>query len=94
MLALAKDRFLLDCRHQLVNLQEMLRQELTQAVAKKKNQQGLLAEIRECEEAIKRIDAGEYGRCKVCSEAIELNRLKAQPTLTVCLSCAAERHQV
>ncbi len=92
MLALAEDRFLTDCRKQLITLHEILMQELSRAVQDQKSQAGLLVEIRQCEEAIKRIDTGHFGRCKVCSEAIELNRLKAEPTVTTCLSCAADRH--
>lgn len=46
-----------------------------------------LSEIRECMDAIKRLDNGEYGVCVECGEAIELNRLKANPVASRCLSC-------
>lgn len=89
MLAVVEDRFLNDCRQQLVKMHETLMHELTHVSTQTHQQAGLLVELRECEEAIKRIDIGSFGRCKHCGEAIELNRLKAEPTTIICLSCAA-----
>lgn len=40
-----------------------------------------------CNEALDRINRGHYGRCCHCGEAIELNRLRADPLTNFCLSC-------
>lgn len=37
--------------------------------------------------ALKRISEGEYGYCEECREAIEPERLRANPILMRCLSC-------
>ena len=39
------------------------------------------------EGALRRIDAGEYGYCFVCGEAIVAQRLIADPTSTRCMEC-------
>ncbi|MDY0148548.1 MAG: TraR/DksA C4-type zinc finger protein [Kiritimatiellia bacterium] len=45
------------------------------------------------EDAIRRIDEGEYGTCQVCEKPIERPRLKALPFAKTCVTCqnAAER---
>jgi len=37
--------------------------------------------------ALRRIDAGEYGHCFVCGQAIDLRRLSVDPTSTRCMKC-------
>ncbi len=44
----------------------------------------LLAKI---DEAFARIDNGTYGRCEECADQIGLERLKARPVTTLCISC-------
>ena len=39
------------------------------------------------EEAIGRIDEGEYGFCDGCGEEIGLKRLEARPVTTFCIDC-------
>jgi DnaK suppressor protein len=39
------------------------------------------------EGAFRRIEAGEYGNCFICSEEIEVHRLSEDPTSTRCLQC-------
>jgi DnaK suppressor protein len=46
-------------------------------------------EIREIQEALRRISEGTYGVCTKCGIDIDPKRLKAQPTATRCISCAA-----
>lgn len=87
MLAEVEDRFLSDCRRELLKLHETLIQELTDVQRGESYQGATLVELRACEDALKRIDIGSFGRCKRCGEAIELNRLKAEPTKYLCLSC-------
>lgn len=45
---------------------------------------GLLEQI---DDALRRIDAGEYGRCQNCNEFIEPERLEALPYATLCMAC-------
>jgi DnaK suppressor protein len=40
------------------------------------------------EKALKRWDAGTYGTCERCGEAIDHARLKAIPYASLCLDCA------
>ena len=49
----------------------------------------LRREIREVRQALLRIEAGEYGACASCGGRIGLARLKALPTATLCIDCAA-----
>lgn len=39
------------------------------------------------DDALKRIDSGDYGKCERCGEQIEVGRLEALPYATLCLSC-------
>jgi len=39
------------------------------------------------EEAVARIDEGSYGRCEECGGDIGIERLKARPVTTFCISC-------
>ena len=38
--------------------------------------------------ALGRIDSGEYGFCLSCDEDIDVRRLQADPTNTLCIECA------
>jgi len=42
----------------------------------------------EIEKALGRIQAGDYGECLECGEAIHPGRLEANPTTTLCIACA------
>ncbi|MBI0293868.1 TraR/DksA C4-type zinc finger protein [Streptomyces sp. PRKS01-29] len=52
----------------------------------------LLAQARDhlttLDEALERLDSGDYGWCAVCGEPIPAERLEARPTATTCLRCA------
>jgi DnaK suppressor protein len=43
--------------------------------------------VRATQEAIARIEAGTYGVCESCGEAIALPRLEAFPRAALCVSC-------
>jgi len=43
--------------------------------------------IREIEEALTRIDRGEFGTCQDCGRAISEKRLWAKPTSLLCIEC-------
>ena len=47
-----------------------------------------LREVRQIEEALKRISEGRYGVCVQCGEEIDPNRLAALPTAATCIACA------
>ncbi|MBS1963474.1 MAG: TraR/DksA family transcriptional regulator [Bdellovibrionales bacterium] len=51
--------------------------------------------LKKIEEALARIQAGTFGQCDECEEDIELRRLEARPTTTLCVACkeAAERNE-
>ena len=48
-----------------------------------------LHEMAQIKHAIDRIHNGQYGMCSQCGEPIAVSRLKAQPTATRCIACAA-----
>jgi len=39
------------------------------------------------QEALRRLDRGEYGICEACGEKIGIDRLKARPVTTLCIDC-------
>jgi len=47
-------------------------------------------ELRAIEDAIRRIDADDYGICAMCEDPIEIKRLEAIPWARYCLSCQEE----
>ena len=51
--------------------------------AQRRNDRKLLA----IEAALRRLEAGDYGRCFVCDEAITAARLEFDPTVTRCVNC-------
>jgi len=49
--------------------------------------------LKKVEEALFRIEEGEFGECESCGEDIELKRLLARPTATLCLSCKEDEER-
>ena len=47
--------------------------------------------IREIGDALQRIRSGNFGICSECLDDIGLNRLRVQPTTTVCIACKREQ---
>jgi DnaK suppressor protein len=45
-------------------------------------------------DALRRIDEGTFGRCETCDEYIELRRMQARPTTTLCISCKEEEEKM
>jgi DnaK suppressor protein len=43
--------------------------------------------IKKIDEAIERIDSGDYGYCEVCGVEIGIERLDARPTAELCIDC-------
>lgn len=50
----------------------------------RQREQKLLSKI---EEAIQRIDDGDFGECESCGELIGQKRLEARPVTTLCIEC-------
>lgn len=48
-----------------------------------------LAELQAVEDALARLDAGSYGDCAHCGEAIPAARLLVQPAARLCAACQA-----
>lgn len=53
--------------------------------------QGAQIELSQINKAIKRIEAGHYGECVVCGEAINAKRLRAIPHTPFCINCASAK---
>jgi RNA polymerase-binding transcription factor DksA len=45
-------------------------------------------QLRQVEQALARIESGEYGRCEVCGKEIPPERLEAVPWTTLCIDDA------
>jgi RNA polymerase-binding protein DksA len=77
-------------------LRKPLSADFSEQAAELENQDALgaienseLQEIRQIQLALQRIAEGTYGTCANCGEPIDPKRLKALPTATRCISCAA-----
>src|SRR6476660_3513778 len=49
--------------------------------------------VKKIDEALKRIHSGEFGQCESCEEEIDLKRLQARPTTTLCVACKEEQER-
>lgn len=47
--------------------------------------------IKKVQQALKRIEDGEYGICQECGEDIGVERLKARPVTTLCIKCKSKQ---
>lgn len=52
-----------------------------------------MAELRQVEDALQRIEAGIYGVCASCGENIAPERMRILPATRLCLSCQAGAEQ-
>jgi RNA polymerase-binding transcription factor DksA len=52
-----------------------------------------LAELRQCEQALHRLDLGIYGDCCDCHEPIAIQRLLVQPEAERCATCQADHER-
>lgn len=43
--------------------------------------------VKKIDEALERIDSGDYGFCEVCGVEIGVERLEARPTAELCIDC-------
>lgn len=49
--------------------------------------------LKKIDDALKRIADGTFGSCESCEEEIEVRRLEARPTTTLCLPCKEEQER-
>jgi DnaK suppressor protein len=47
--------------------------------------------LQKVDRALAKIDGGSFGLCEQCEEDISVNRLKARPVATLCISCKDEQ---
>ena len=55
------------------------------------NQQQANEQLRNIEQALQRIEDGDFGDCLECGEPIALARLQAQPFADLCITCQQAR---
>lgn len=51
-------------------------------------------EVRAIQHALTHVDAGTYGKCEDCGDAISPKRLQALPYVVTCVDCQADRERV
>ena len=51
----------------------------------------LVTMLQNTKQALVNLKKGSYGKCKKCGKQIELARLEAMPTATLCLSCSKKK---
>lgn len=56
----------------------------------RERERGLLGKINE---ALDRIDTGEFGECESCGEDIGIKRLLARPVAGLCIDCKSEQER-
>jgi DnaK suppressor protein len=49
--------------------------------------------IRKIQEALNRIEEGNFGICEECGEDISVKRLKARPVTTLCIRCKSRQEE-
>ena len=57
----------------------------------RERERGLLKKVNE---ALERIELGEYGECENCGEAIGVKRLMARPVAELCIDCKSEQEKL
>lgn len=50
--------------------------------------------IKKIQEALQRLDEGDYGICEECGSEIGVPRLKARPVTTLCINCKSKQEDV
>ena len=49
--------------------------------------------VERLEEALERLDEGDYGICESCQQSVDLERLEALPGTSLCIKCARRAEQ-
>ncbi len=50
--------------------------------------------LKKIDESLRKIQEGTFGLCCECEEQIELRRLEARPTATLCVSCKEDQERL
>ena len=50
--------------------------------------------IRKIQQALVKIQTGDYGICDMCGEDISIARLRARPVTTLCISCKTKQESI
>lgn len=61
---------------------------LSMALRLKERQAQMLIKI---DRALGKMEEGSFGLCEQCEEALNINRLRARPVATLCISCKEEQ---
>jgi DnaK suppressor protein len=71
------------------------RADLAQAYTSRERETALLAmeraQLKQVENALQRLEEGDYGNCNQCGEAIPPARLEILPHATLCVRCQAQQ---
>ncbi len=57
----------------------------------REREQGLLAKV---DQALAKIESGDYGECASCGEEIGAKRLKARPVAELCIDCKSDQEKL
>lgn len=49
--------------------------------------------LKKIDEAMEKIDSGNYGICENCGQEINIKRLEARPVTTMCIECKTEQEE-
>jgi DnaK suppressor protein len=49
--------------------------------------------LKKIDDALGRIEAGNFGTCEICEEEISVKRLEARPVTTMCIRCKEEQEK-
>lgn len=49
--------------------------------------------LKKIDEALARLTAGTFGECESCEEEIDIRRLEARPTATLCVHCKEQQER-
>lgn len=61
----------------------------TRLAAKAKHDIGLASDpLRDIEDALERLNTGDFGYCRACSQPIAIKRLCDDPTISLCTTCS------
>jgi sigma-B regulation protein RsbU (phosphoserine phosphatase) len=86
-MATVETGYVQSAREQLQSRRERLESVLEAHPTEQLNQ--LLTQV---DQALQRIDTGQYGLCAVCHDTVEADRLMHDPLVTVCLGCLSPSH--
>ena len=49
--------------------------------------------LKKIDDALEKIENGNYGICEICGEEINIKRLEARPVTTMCIECKTEQEE-